>query len=185
MNILLDFLVSTFRDVIIGIVVNPFRYILKRHGLISALCFAVCMILIGYKIVLYSNNQTIGNGELEMIQQAASNGNVDAQKKLGDLYFNGIGVEQDYKKAFIYYIQSAERGNTDAQYQIGLMYCEGKGVSVDYHKAYLYYAISDINGNPHAYLDGMYEIRKLLSMTEIADITIEAQSMAKKMRRNK
>ena len=177
-------------NIIINIVVKPFQYILVSHGLVSALCFAICMILIGYTILSYSlsysNNRTISNREIEAIQQAANTGNVGALKKLGDMYFYGVGLKQDYKKAFMYYMQSAEQGNAEAQYQIGQMYYEGKGVSVNYHKAYLYYSISNINGNPSAYLDGMYWIRKrkLIPVTEIADITVEAQNIAKRMRKD-
>jgi TPR repeat protein len=44
------------------------------------------------------------------------------------MFFVGKGVEQNYTKAFEWYLKAAEQGNTDAQIHIGYMYHEGKGV---------------------------------------------------------
>ena len=187
-----EFVINKGKDIITNIIVLPFRYILESYGIVHALCFLICVIGICCTALLYVNNKAINdkvisNEEIETIQKLAYNGNADAQKKLGDMYFFGTGLNQDYQKAFTCYMQSAEQGNADAQYQLGLIYYEGKGVSINYHNAYLYYALSYINGNGSAYLDGMYDIKrkKLLSTTEIIDITEEAQNIAKRIVKSK
>lgn len=46
---------------------------------------------------------------------AASYGDSAAQCQLGDAYFNGEGVAQDYEKAFEWYEKAAAQGNENAQ----------------------------------------------------------------------
>lgn len=52
-----------------------------------------------------------------------------AQKKLGDFYWEGEGVEKDSAEAFSWYSQAAERGYYLAQYAVGTMLEAGAGVS--------------------------------------------------------
>ena len=49
-------------------------------------------------------------------------GNADAQNSLGDCYYNGIGVEQDYAEAVKWYRKSAEQGHLVAQDNLGFCY---------------------------------------------------------------
>ena len=58
---------------------------------------------------------------------------------LGLMYYNGQGVEQDYKKAVYWWDKSAEQGDADAQHNLGLMYDNGQGVEQDYKKAVYWY----------------------------------------------
>ena len=44
----------------------------------------------------------------------AEQGNTDGQKKLGDCYFIGDGVEQDHKKAVYWLKKSAKQGDSNA-----------------------------------------------------------------------
>ncbi|ORZ28551.1 hypothetical protein BCR41DRAFT_367175 [Lobosporangium transversale] len=62
-------------------------------------------------------------------------GNVAAQRKLSYIYYQGLGVSQDYSKAFGWYLKAAKQGDDDAQSNLGYMYLEGKGISQDYSKA--------------------------------------------------
>jgi TPR repeat protein len=54
---------------------------------------------------------------------------------MGEMYYNGKGVKQDFKKAFEWYQRSVESGDLDALYSIGFMYCHGQGVEQDFEKA--------------------------------------------------
>ena len=53
---------------------------------------------------------------------AAEQGNATAQFDLGYFYDNGLGVEQDYKKAKECYEKAAEQGNATAQEYLGYIY---------------------------------------------------------------
>ena len=55
------------------------------------------------------------------------NYNLDVGKKeyeLGNKYYFGDCVDEDYEEAFKWYMKAAEKGNIDAQYQIGEMQTE-------------------------------------------------------------
>lgn len=69
-----------------------------------------------------------------MKQQAAS-GNAGAQYGLGGLYFDGLGVPQDYAQAAFWYRKAAEQGDLGAQYKLGVLYCYGVAVTQDYAQA--------------------------------------------------
>ena len=74
---------------------------------------------------------------LKRIIHAAENGFDKAQYNLGNFYFCGEnGLNQNYQKAFEWYIKSAEQGNSYAQYDLGYMYYLGKGIQKDYQEAF-------------------------------------------------
>ncbi|MCQ8877116.1 sel1 repeat family protein [Pseudoalteromonas shioyasakiensis] len=50
-----------------------------------------------------------------------------ATEVLGTFYYKGYGVEQSFKKARKYYLNSAKYGNPNAQFKLALMMLEGKG----------------------------------------------------------
>jgi hypothetical protein len=52
---------------------------------------------------------------LPLLQKAAAGGNPSAMNNLGDLYYYGRGVAQDYGKAREWYQKAADAGNTDAK----------------------------------------------------------------------
>eukprot|EP00729_Bicosta_minor_P001971 gene1971-biopygen6029 len=58
-----------------------------------------------------------------------------AQNNLGNMYYNGKGVEQDHVEAAKWYRKSAEAGNADAQFNLGTMYDNGEGVEQDHVEA--------------------------------------------------
>ena len=95
----------------------------------------------------------------EHFSEYAKMGNATAQYYLGDMYYLGEGVSQDYAKAAEWYRKSAEQGNSEAQYWLGRMYYWGKGVSEDNAKAVEWYRKSAEQGNSEAqyYLGYMYE----------------------------
>ena len=76
---------------------------------------------------------------LKWFQEAAKQGNSKAQGSLGYMYGNGLGVPQDYQKAFDLLVQSATQAYAVAQNNLGYMYQEGRGVEQDYKKALYWY----------------------------------------------
>lgn len=59
----------------------------------------------------------------------------DIISNLGWCYLNGLGVEEDFKKAFQYFQQAYELGSLLANNHLGLCYLNGWGVDVDREKA--------------------------------------------------
>ena len=57
------------------------------------------------------------------------------QNEMGDRYFYGRGVEQDYAKAMEWYRKAADRGLADAEYSVGVLYENGWGVTKDIDRA--------------------------------------------------
>ena len=68
---------------------------------------------------------------LAQIRQAAEQGDVEAQVKLGAAYHNGEGVEQDFAEAVKWFRLAAAQGNAQAQNSLGYVYMYGKGVEQD------------------------------------------------------
>lgn len=60
-------------------------------------------------------------------QAAAAGGDADAQKSLGDIYAQGLGVKQDYAKARYWVEKAAVAGNADAQNDLAVFYERGLG----------------------------------------------------------
>jgi len=52
------------------------------------------------------------------------------------MYYQGLGITQNYDKAFEWFSKSAEQGNSDANMLLGSMYLKGIGVAKDYGKAF-------------------------------------------------
>lgn len=65
----------------------------------------------------------------------AENNNANALNLLGNCYFYGNGVKQDYKKAVEWYQKAADLGYAVAMRNLGNCYYNGNGVKQDYKKA--------------------------------------------------
>ncbi len=59
--------------------------------------------------------------------------------QMGENYYHGRGVSQDYAKAREHYEKAAEQGLASAQYSLGLMYAFGYGVAQSYTQAREWY----------------------------------------------
>ena len=90
------------------------------------------------------------NQNFRIYEKAAKKGDANAQNNLGDCYYFGRGVQQDYAKAVFWYAKSAEQGNANAQKSLGVCYYNGQGVKQDYAKALSWYAKSAEQGNADA-----------------------------------
>jgi TPR repeat protein len=66
------------------------------------------------------------------------------------MFFNGRGVEKNYKLALKWYRRSAKQGNARAQLNLGVMYNQGKGVPKDYKIAVMWYRKSAERGDAYA-----------------------------------
>ena len=77
------------------------------------------------------------------LRVSAEKGDVEAQLKLADSYYEGdddyVGVSKDLRKAAQWYRKAAEQGNASAQFNLGLMYGNGEGVPQDAPEAVRWY----------------------------------------------
>lgn len=70
----------------------------------------------------------------EMLKKAEG-GAHDFQFVVGNMYYLGEEVKQDYAQAVEWFLKSASQGNWEAQYALGRMYGRGEGVNRDWGKA--------------------------------------------------
>jgi TPR repeat protein len=77
-------------------------------------------------------------------------GKTTSQYELGLMYYNGQGVEQNYKEAFKWFRVSAQKGLPDAQYYLGLMYYESKAVTRNYSNAFYLFLTAAKQGKTEA-----------------------------------
>ena len=70
--------------------------------------------------------------------------------RIGKMHCYGLGIEQDYEKAFEWFLKSAQEGNKFAQYSLANLYYYGNGVEKDLSQAFLWYQKSSSQGQPYA-----------------------------------
>ncbi|TNF97691.1 MAG: outer membrane lipoprotein-sorting protein [Gammaproteobacteria bacterium] len=84
-------------------------------------------------VIAYENEQY--ERAIELFKVSAKKGNTRAKHLLGNIYLDGLGIEEDEFAAFRWYKEAAEAGLADAQYQVGLMYYDGIGTPEDGEEA--------------------------------------------------
>ncbi len=119
---------------------------------------------------------------------AATDGMPEAQMLLGQLYFNGEGVEKDIKIALYWYEKAATQDFPDAQFRLGTLYFEGKhNIPKDYDKAYQWLNKALENGNKKAepILEGLYKLESgnVVNLEESLDKLQEIASNGNKQAR--
>lgn len=87
------------------------------------------------------------NSDLASLRAQADAGDAKAQFTLGNRYYGGRGVSQDYGQALVWYRQAADRGLAPAQTQLGSMYEHGSGVLQDYGRALTFYRMAADQGD--------------------------------------
>ena len=118
---------------------------------------------------------------LGLLGPLASHGTAEAQYELGFLYYNGMGVPQDYAEAVKWYRLAAEQGFAEAQHDLGVMYLEGKGVPQDYVLAHMWFnlAASHIPASNKADLESAVSDRDLVASKMTPAQIAEAQKLAR------
>lgn len=103
----------------------------------------------------------------EALWPAARSGNADAEELIGVLYALGLGVEQDYVRAFEWYLRSSLKGHPGAQSGVGWYYETGLGMPApDLVRAYMWYGLSAIGGDPDAAIS-LEEVQKKMTAEQI------------------
>jgi TPR repeat protein len=91
----------------------------------------------------------------------ANAGNQQAQRNLGVIYDQGLGVNKDPAQAALWFRKAADTGNRDATFQLATMYEAGRGVQQSQDQAINWYRKAALLGDAdaqvklgRAYLDG-------------------------------
>ena len=99
--------------------------------------FTFLIILMSVALGLSTNALASATQSIQELQAMAKAGGVKAQVNLGNAYFNGTGIAQNYRKAFYWFEQAANSNNIVAIGNVGYFYLKGFGVvSINYVKAY-------------------------------------------------
>ncbi len=98
--------------------------------------------------------------QIRQLNKIATQGNSDAQFKLGLCYFNGDGVEKDFVQAFNWFKKAAVHGLADAEFFVGFCYFFGKGVAMDPKEAFEWMQKAARQGHKEAinYVEEIVEI---------------------------
>lgn len=109
--------------------------------------------------VLWSDEEPIEDGVLrrvkDMLADAVDKGSGEAMRMVGDMYFNGRGVDKDLDKAAFWYDKAAELGVHGAVEKLK----EAKPEEIDHEKLFKDYAKAAMAGDPMGYfrIGEMYE----------------------------
>lgn len=82
-----------------------------------------------------------------LLEAATQQNNAEAQWMLGEFYFSGTGVQQNFAQAKQWYEKSAQQNNPEANYSLGSMYASGQGVTKNTQKAMEFYQVSCNTGH--------------------------------------
>lgn len=92
----------------------------------------------------------------EDLLSKAKHGDVEAQYTLGEKYFEGIDVSQDYEEAMKWFMQAAGKEDCTALNWVGYMYFYGYGVPLDYNEALKWFTkAADQNSSYAQYYIGL------------------------------
>lgn len=69
------------------------------------------------------------------LRAKADKGDADAQFKLGNSYFVGVGITKNYSESVRWLRKSAEQGNPKAESMLGTLYFQGLGIGKDVTEA--------------------------------------------------
>ena len=96
----------------------------------------------------------------EVVRKAVFLGDADAQSNLGDIYYYGWGVPQDYAQAAKWYRKAADQGHVMALATVGYMHTEdfnehreGSGILQDEVEAAIWYRRAAEAGDAHCQFD--------------------------------
>ena len=110
----------------------------------------------------------------------ALKGDAKAQYFLGNMYYRGVGVEQDDKMAVKWFKLAAEQGLVQAQNNLGTMYMRGLGVSRDNIRAFIWLHLTALQGDKIG-IKNRDLVAKILSASQLK----KAEELALKCKKNK
>lgn len=101
---------------------------------------------------------------------------IEAHYAIAMLYWEGLGVSQDYRVAHDWLLQAANVNHAAAQVKLGYLYSDGRGVGQDYGQAFSWFEKAARQGD----VDGLYNLGVfyLYGYGTEADATMAKQYLA-------
>ena len=91
-----------------------------------------------------------GANELQQLRDYAEKGDLNAQARLGVMYYWGQGAPLDWEQAQIWLRKASERGNMAAQAKLGAMCFLGQGGPRDLQESIKWFRAAADQGEPYA-----------------------------------
>ena len=108
-------------------------------------------------VVLLLSCQVMISGQVTSydieLRAKALDGDVTAQLNVGNCYYNGWGISQDYYQAVTWWLRAADQGSVDAQLNVGNCYYSGVGVPQNYGQAVTWWLRAADQGSVDAQLN--------------------------------
>jgi TPR repeat protein len=116
---------------------------------------------------------------LQALLPLAEGGNADAMEMVGNIYYDGSGVVQDYAESLKWYKLAAQNGSSAGQWDMGSIYEYGDmGLLQDYVRAHMWYNVSAANADKsHSVVDAVKSRDDLATKMTKEEIA-KAQEMA-------
>jgi len=95
--------------------------------LITVVVWILCMATILLQCNSIARAVDIRELLLDNVHLYAVQGDGDSQYRVGIMYYDGIGITQDYLQAIKWLHLAAEQGHAEAQYKLGFIYFKGRG----------------------------------------------------------
>ena len=86
------------------------------------------------KIIMHPQQKSFEKLKI-LLEKNAKKGLTNAQIDLGIIYFYGLGINADLKKARNYFEKASKKNHIIAQFNLGYMYYKGLGVDTNFEKA--------------------------------------------------
>ncbi|GAB3382156.1 tetratricopeptide repeat protein [Azotobacter armeniacus] len=103
---------------------------------------------------------------LSRCEQAAQNGDFQAEYELGEFYYDGKRTPRDLSRALTWFEQASLQGHALAQHRLGLMFFRGEGVPANNVQAYIVLKMAAVNGSEEA-LDSADLVAEQMSRNEM------------------
>ena len=106
-----------------------------------------------------------GSSTANYLRKLAEAEDRDAQNRLGLLYYEGMGVPQNFEQASLWFRKAAQQGHAGAQVNLGTLYFLGYGASESDQEALFWFRNAAEQGDALAFakLGRMYELGRGVS----------------------
>ena len=81
----------------------------------------------------------------EIYMKLAAVGDARAQATVGNIYYLGLGVPENYSEAVKWYEKAAAQADGQGQLGLGTLYFNGHGVMLDYIQAHKWFNLAAVN----------------------------------------
>ena len=99
---------------------------------------------------------------LNILAPLAETGDIEAQSMLGVMYYNGLGVTENNKRAYELFKKAAEQGNADARFNLGNMYLYSPTLPVEVEDRDVEAARWFFTASQQGHADAQYHLGLLL-----------------------